>query len=177
VLPHEHAEALLQTAKRETARHAGRLQELQHQQQKLLHLFYKGAVAEEVLTAEQKGIEVERSEARRWGQTADKDVNDIHQAFREALRLLENPRIAYKSATPQVRRLLNQALFKALLIRDEDVMDAEPTAWVAEIHRLAGTSLARQEGFRNAPGPLLGGQGFNKTKMVPRAGLEPAPPD
>jgi site-specific DNA recombinase len=173
----EHAAALLQTAKRESARHSGRLQELQHQQQKLLHLFYKGAVAEEVLTAEQKRIEVERSEARRWGQTAAKDVNDIHEALREALVLLENPRVAYKSATPQVRRLLNQALFKALLIRDEDVMDAEPAAWVAEIHRLAGTSLARQEGSKDAPGPLFGGQGFNKTKMVPRAGLEPAPPD
>jgi hypothetical protein len=38
--------------------------------QKLLHLFYKGAVAEEVLAAEQDRIDGKRSEARRWADVA-----------------------------------------------------------------------------------------------------------
>ncbi|HUC87192.1 MAG TPA: hypothetical protein VMR75_02615 [Candidatus Saccharimonadales bacterium] len=74
--------------------------------------------------------------------------------------------IAYKRATPHVRRLLNQALFDALLIRDEDIAEAKPAPWVAEIHRLAGSSLDNQEGRRNAHGPLSGAVGFNKAKMV-----------
>jgi hypothetical protein len=58
----------MQTAQRESGRHARRLEELQREQQKLLHLFYKGSVAEEVLVAEQDRIEAERTEARRWAE-------------------------------------------------------------------------------------------------------------
>ena len=168
-----HASALLQTAKRESERHARRLEELQREQQKLLHLFYKGSVAEEVLAAEQDRIESERAEAHRWADAAAQDANEVAQALKEALKLLKDPHIAYKRATPHVRRLLNQALFDALLIRDEDVAEAKPAPWVAEIHRLAGSSLDYQEGRRNGHDPLSGAVGFNKAKMVPEEGLEP----
>jgi site-specific DNA recombinase len=179
----KHAGALLQTAQRESERHARRLQELQREQQKLLHLFYKGSVAEEVLAAEQSRIEAERAEARRWGEAAAHDAGEVTQRLEEALKLLKKSHIAYTRADPNVRRLLNQALFDALLIRDEDVAEAKPAPWVAEIHRLAGSSLDCQEsrerrgGKERNPDPDFRGQGFNKAKMVPRAGLEPAPPD
>lgn len=64
------------------------------------------------------------------------------------------------------QRLLNQALFDALIIRDEDIADAKATNWVTEIHNLAGSRLGYQESPNNNPDPAFGGQGFNKTKMV-----------
>lgn len=173
----DHAAALLLTAKSESQRHAGRLQELQNQQQKLLHLYYKGKVAEEVLGAEQDRIEAERTEAHRWANAAAQDAGDVMDALKEALWLLQDPQIAYTQADHRVRRLLNQALFDALIVRDEDIADAKPIAWVAEIHNLAESPLGHRESPKNDPDPAFGGQGFNKAKMVPRAGLEPAPPD
>jgi site-specific DNA recombinase len=179
----EHASALMQTAQEESERHSRRLQELQQQQKKLLHLFYKKAVAEEVLVAEQDRIENERSEAHRWAEAAAHDATEVTETLAEALRLLEDPQIAYAQATPHQRRLLNQAIFEALLIRDEDVAEANPRPWVAEIHRLANSQLdcqkaqERPEGRRNGHDPLSGAVGFNKANMVRRAGLEPAPPD
>lgn len=171
----EHAETLMQTAQRESERHARRLQELQRQQQKLLHLVYKGSIDEEVLAAEQTRIESERAEAHRWADAAATDAQDVMQALDEALKLLEDPQVAYKQATPHQRRLLNQTIFDALLVRDEDIADAKPAPWVTEIHDLA--HIARQEGRRNDNDPLSGAAGLNKVKLVRRQGLEPCPPD
>jgi hypothetical protein len=172
----QYAGGLLQTAQRESERHARRLEELQREQQKLLHLFYKGSVAEEVLAAEQDRIEAERTEAHRWADAAAHDAGEVKHTLEEALKLLEVSQIAYRKATPHVRRLLNQALFDALLIRDEDVAEAKPAPWVAEIHRLAGSSLncaegrARQGSSKRNPDADFRGQGFSKTKMVREPG-------
>jgi site-specific DNA recombinase len=179
----EHAGALMETAQRESERHARHLQELQQQQQKLLHLFYKGSVAEEVLAAEQDRIEAERSETHRWAEAAAHDAGEVTETLEEALKLLEDPQIAYKKATPHVRRLLNQALFDGLLVRDEDITDANPKPWVTEIHRLANTPEGRQKGRKRPDGgqddhdPRSGAVGFNKARLVRRQGLEPCPPD
>jgi hypothetical protein len=96
-------------------------------------------------------------------------IREIELAWQARTRLVIDP--------SGLRAHLNQALFDALIIRDEDVAEAKPAAWVAEVHRLAGSSLGSQAGPKNSPDPAFGGQGFNKAKMVPRAGLEPAPPD
>jgi site-specific DNA recombinase len=179
----EHAGALMQTAQEESERHTRRLQELQQQQKKLLHLYYKGSVAEEVLAAEQDRIDAERSEVHRWAEAATRDASDVTEALEVALELLEDPQIAYAEATPHQRRLLNQAIFDALLVRDGDVTDANPQPWVTEIHRLANAPEGPQEarsghdGGQDDHSPLLGAVGFNKAQMVRRQGLEPCPPD
>ena len=167
------------TARKESERHARRLHELQREQQKLLQLFYKGNVAEEVLAAEQERIERERTEARRWGEAAARDASQVMDTLNEALVLLEKSLIFYRQATPPVRRLLNQAIFKALLIRDEDVADAEYAPWAAALERLARSLQGHPEGrprpARDQRGnpDLSQGQGFNKAKMVRAEGLEP----
>lgn len=179
----QYAGALLESAEKESARHARRLQTLQQQQKKLLHAFYNGAVDETVLEEEQERIEVERREVHRWSETAAQDAGEITQALHEALLLLEKAQVAYSQATPTVRRLLNQALFEGLLIRDEDDLEANPTPWAAEVRRLARASQGRQtaprtqEGDPNDHDPLAGVVGFHKANLVRRAGLEPAPPD
>ncbi len=169
----EYAGEQMQTAVRESERHARRLQELQREQQKLLHLFYKSSIDEDVLAAEQDRIESERAEAHRWAEVAAQDAGEITEALNEALTLLEDPHVAYGQATPHLRRLLNQTLFDALLVRDEDDVEADPVPWVTEIHQLVGSSLARKEGVHNDHDPLSGAVGFNNTKMVRSSGLEP----
>jgi hypothetical protein len=180
----EHAESHMQTAQRESDRHARRLQELHREQQKLLHLFYKGSIGEEVLEAEQIRIETERSHAQRWGEVAAHDATEIMQALDEALALLSDPQVRYQQASEEVRRLINQALFEKLYVRDDDINDAEPVSWVQDIHRLASTPQKSQigqsichEGRQHDHGRLSAAVGFHKDQMVRRAGLEPAPPD
>ena len=175
-----YAGALLENATKESARHAHRLQMLQQQQKKLLHAFYNGAVDETVLEEEQERIEVERREVHRWSEAAAHDAGEVTQALHEALLLLEKAQVAYRQATPTVRRLLNQALFEGLLLRDEDDLEANPTPWVNEVRALARAAQDSQPARRNGQNghdPLSGAVGFPKTNMVRRAGLEPAPPD
>jgi site-specific DNA recombinase len=175
----EHAEGRMQVARQESERHARRLQELQREQQTLLQLAYKKSIDEDVLAAEQERIDVERREARRWDEIAAQDAHEIMAVVDEALLLLRTAQIAYRQATPELRRLLNQALFEGLLVRDEEI-DGTPAPWAAEIHRLAEGPFSGQEdqqGGQNGHDPLSRAVGFNKASMVRRAGLEPAPPD
>jgi hypothetical protein len=105
------------------------------------------------------------------------------EALDEALALLADPQIAYAQATPHTQRLLNQALFTALLVRDGEVSGSEQTPWVAALRRLAQTAsqppAGRQNGQkpqarpRNGSGPQKGGRDLNDEEMVRPSGLEP----
>lgn len=77
-----------------------------------------------VLEEEQERIETERREVHLWSETAVQDAREVMDALSEALLLLEKAQVAYRQVTPTVRRLLNQALFEGLLIRDEDGLEA-----------------------------------------------------
>jgi site-specific DNA recombinase len=162
-----YTEEKMLTAQRECDRHTRRLQELQRQQQKLLHAFYNGNVAEEVLAAEQQRIDAERAEARRWATVATHDAIEIKEALDEALKLLTHPDIRYREAEPETRRLLNHALFEKLYIRDEDIAEAKPSPWVTDLHRAARTPLGCPSQATPLPGrpperprPPFGGRGF-----------------
>ncbi len=141
-----------------------------------------------MLAAEQERIERERADARKWATAATRDLREVKDALKEALTLLTDTNVRYLEATPNTRRLLNQALFKALLVLDGEVSQAEPTPWVAAIRALAlpaaGPAQQAQDGTeasqgrrRNDHDPLSRAVGLYKAKMVRRAGLEPAPPD
>jgi site-specific DNA recombinase len=176
----EYAEGHMQVAQRESDRHARRLQELHREQQKLLHLFYKGSIGEEVLEAEQTRIETERSQAQRWGEVAAHDATEIMQALDEALALLNDPQVRYQQASEEVRRLINQALFEKLYVRGDDISDAEPVSWVRDIHRLASAPQEHRnsqpicrEGREHDHDRLSAAVGFHKDQMVPEEGLEP----
>jgi hypothetical protein len=132
--------------------------------------FYNGAVDETVLEDKQERIEIERREVHRWSEAAAQDAGEVTQALHEALLLLEKAQVAYRQATPTVRRLLNQALFEGLLIRDEDDLEANLTPWVSEIRHLAraaqGCQPARRNG-QNGHDPLSGAVGFHKQTWCP----------
>jgi hypothetical protein len=78
-------DAKAQTAVKESQRHARRLLELTDQQRKLVQLYYRDAIFEEVPRAEQERIAQERALARKWSEAAAADVKEVVEALEEAL--------------------------------------------------------------------------------------------
>jgi site-specific DNA recombinase len=138
-----HVQANAEVARKEASRHTRRLRELTDEQQKLVQLFYKGKVSEEVLEAEQARIQDERAAAQRWTAAADREVEDVDQALNDALALIDLGTTPYLNGTPTERRLINLAVYVMLLISDPDRVQAEPTALYAQLVPLA-RKLARE---------------------------------
>jgi hypothetical protein len=100
------------------------------------HAHYDGHVDGEVLAAEQTRIQSERAIAQKWTAAAAQDGDEIVEALDEALQLLEGATGLYGRATPHVRRLVNQALFVALYVVDDEVGYADPAPWIAAFQTL-----------------------------------------
>lgn len=168
----------LEIARKQTEKHNRRLRDLQNEQQKLLQLFYRDGVDEDVLQAEQQRIEAERTQARRWITSATHETEEAETALDEALAIIQGCHATYLAADPELRRLMNQAIFTQLLVR-ADLLEGEEAPLLGHIRRLRGSKApACTTGPRNGQDPLSsGGLGSNIDQMVRRAGLEPAPPD
>jgi ABC-type branched-subunit amino acid transport system ATPase component len=116
-----------QVARTESERHARRLRELTTQQQKLVQLFYRDAVSEDVLKAEQARITHEQAQVEQWAQSARHQVDDVMAALDEALQLVDAHQRAYDLASESQRRLLNLAIFEHFTIHEEaDEVIIEP---------------------------------------------------
>ncbi len=173
----EQAEARLAVAREESEQHTRRLRTLQDEQQKLLRLYYRGGVSEDILIAEQARIETERTQARKLVETAAHEAEDIFEALDEALLLIgPNCHAAYMSSPPEHRRLLNQAIFQRLIVTPDDIED-EPQPVVADLHRLTRKAPAAPKapkGRQKGRGPqFLGGHGSHVDTLVRPSGLEP----
>ena len=82
-------DAKAEVARRESSRHSRRLRELTCEQHKLVQLYYKGKIGEEVLEAEQTRIEAERTKARCWSAAAVRELADVMQALNYTLSLVD----------------------------------------------------------------------------------------
>ncbi len=164
----------LEIARKQTEKHNRRLRDLQNEQQKLLQLFYRDGVDEDVLQAEQQRIETERTQARRWITSATHETEEAEAALDEALAIIQGCHATYLAADPELRRLMNQAIFTQLLVR-ADTLEGEEAPVLGHIRRLRGSSTpARAKGPRNGQGPLSsGGLGSNVGQLVRPSGLEP----
>lgn len=166
----EHAEERVTVARKQSEEHTRRLRTLQDEQQKLLRLYYRKGVSEEVLIAEQARIDTERTQARKLVETATHETKDIFKTLKEALRLVgPDCHAAYLRSDPQARRLLNQAIFERLIVTPDGVED-EPQALVAELHRLANEVRVPSpvaKGRKTGRGhQSLGGHGSHVETMV-----------
>jgi site-specific DNA recombinase len=168
------AEAKLGIVRKQSERHSRRLRTLQDEQQKLLHLYYRGGVSEEVLQAEQQRIEAERTQARRLIEGASLEAEDILEALDDALVIVSDCHKTYLAGDATLRRMMNQAIFSRFLVRLDEI-DGERETVFEYITRLAEDDQSR--GPENDQGPVSGALGSDVIQMVPRAGLEPAPPD
>ena len=171
----EQVEVRLEVARKQSEHNSRRLRTLQDEQQKLVQLYYRGSVSEEVLKAEQERIETERTEASRWVESAAHEAKDVMQALNEALTIVEDCHANYLAASPELRRLMNQAIFQGLLLRVDDLQGQQQPVF-RHLARLG--HQAPTQGRRNGQGPhSSGGLGSNVGQMVRRQGLEPCPPD
>ena len=185
--------AKVEVARRESERHSRRLRELTGQQQKLVQLYYKGGVSEEVLKAEQQRIETERGKAQRWSDAADREVEDVMAALDDALIILDD-HVIYETLPHSARRLVNQAIFLTLTVRDPDTIKAKRTPVYDEIARLARNLQDRPRRRRQTapkrpedaqeqdptpperPRPHFRGRGSYIDQMAERAGRGANPP-
>ncbi len=164
----------IEVARKESGRHERKLRDLQNEQQKLLQLFYRDAVDEEVLQAEQARIETERTQARRWLATATHEADEASTALDEALTLIQGCHATYMAADSELRRLMNQAIFTRLLVRTDTLEGEQTPVYQAIRSRRDSTPTARTKGPQNDQDPrLFGGHGSNVGQLVRPSGLEP----
>lgn len=139
-----------------------------------VQLYYRKAVSEEVLQAEQTRIEAERTQAHRWVEAATHEAEDVLQALDEALTIIGRCHETYLAASPMLRRLLNQVIFEKLLIRTDGI-EGKPQPVFGHIARLGRgcQNPAQARRPRNGQGPrLLGGLGSNVDQMVRQVGIQ-----
>ena len=182
------AEASIGAARNDIERHARRVRELQSQQQKLLQLYYEDGVSKEILQAEQKRIQAEQATVERLQDAANYEITEFERALDDALILIDSRRVPYVNASPTERRLINLAIYTALLVSSEDTVQAKLAPLYAQMVPLA-RKLAReakeaaQEG-QKAPGqarrrakanrdPAFRGHGLKSKQMAERGGFEP----
>ena len=189
----DYVQTKAEVARRESDRHGRRLRELTGQQQKLVQLYYRNAVSEEVLEAEQQRIETERAQARLWSDAAIREETDVMGALDEALILLDDNHVLYETLPNNVRRLMNQAVFLQLIVLDPETVEAVRTPLYDEIARLAQelqeakttpqTAQKRPRTPQNQevcpqdePSPVSCARGSYVVQMVRRVGFEPTHP-
>ncbi len=178
------AEQEIERAKRELSR-------LLAEERKLLHQHYAERISEALFAEEQARIRQERAGAEDTIQKLQTDYEQLLANLDQALTLAADMHRAYALAGPNVRRLLNQAFFKQLRIREDDEAQAVLTApyeqllaedlieslEVAERFARQAFSPVREpvEVVQNGRTPDLAlVRGSISEVMVELAGLEPA---
>ncbi len=186
---HSYVQSKSEIARRESARHTRRLHDLTGEQQKLVQLYYKGGVSEEVLKAEQERIETERAKAQEWADAATREVEDVMAALDDALAILDE-HVIYDTLPESARRLVNQAVFLAIVVSDPDNVQAQLTPLyetiaqlIQELRETKERPKTRQKprtpgdktgSSQNDRDPDFRGRGSYIGRMAGATGLEPA---
>jgi site-specific DNA recombinase len=127
------------------ARATKRRAQLTEQQRKLLEAHYRGAVPIELLKEEQDRISAELNETARQLAAAEVKVEQLEAIVKKSLAFLTDCYSVYLSATPQMRRQLNQAVFEAFFVTSDGALTAKPTEWFQALLR---TDALRASGRR-----------------------------
>lgn len=153
-----HAELVDRTAliEREAARHQRALKAIEAKQEKLVQLYYKDLVSEDVFAAEQDKLKDERRAAQRLQDTATTELENIQEALDLALSRVSKPHEVYTEGTELERRIMNRAIFARIEIGPE-----------AEI---TGTTLTPIYAALSAWQPSLGQPAARKPKAPKRGG-------
>jgi site-specific DNA recombinase len=118
-------EARRADAEMESTRQGQRIERLTDERQKLLQAHYADAVPLDQLRSEQARIGKELAAAERLLDSTRANYERVVAKLEQALALAENCQAAYRAATPQVRRWMNQTFFKRVLIDDTYGAEAE----------------------------------------------------
>jgi site-specific DNA recombinase len=181
---------LTQLSQDEIARARRTLARLLDEERKLLRKHYDDRISEELFEEEQARIRRERATAQETIDQLSADHASTLATLDVALKLAGDVQAGYAQAGPTVRRLLNQAFFEQLRVREDELMEpvlAQPfRQLLAEdlVEQLeiadrvwaglsSSSSSARGSGNERTPDLVLVG-GSISDRMVELAGLEPA---
>jgi site-specific DNA recombinase len=112
------------TAQAEIERCQAVLEEIKEQERKLLHMHYQERISGELFDEEQ--TRNRRTDAEQLIARLSVRHEDITTTLDLALEIIgEDLQTLYQRAENSIRRLINQAIFNALYICDEEITDAE----------------------------------------------------
>ncbi len=97
------------------------LAKLAEERGKLLQAFYANAIPLNLLKAEQDRIGAAEQAAKAELETTEGDLDSWQDILRTAIRLAGNYQAAYLKARPSVRRRFNDAVLKAVYIKDRRI--------------------------------------------------------
>jgi site-specific DNA recombinase len=138
---------------RAAERHERSLKAIEAKQEKLVQLFYRDLVTEDVFAREQSKLKDERRAARRLKRVAATQTGDIEQALELALSRLDDPQENYREATDLERRIMNRAIFERVEVGpDPDIVSTALTPVYAALS-------AWKSGLGSPTGGRRGGQG------------------
>lgn len=117
----------------ELERQEKRKRDLQNEQLKLIEMRYAEAIPLDLLKSEQERIARELAGAEQIIERCSMEIDAVLKVVEEALLLCVNAHRLYLSATPDVRRQLNQAVFTCFWIIDDQVHGADLTETFAQL--------------------------------------------
>jgi hypothetical protein len=175
-----------QEAGEERERLLRRQQRLFTERDKLLQAHYAEAIPLDLLKTEQDRISGALSQISERLAATETSYNAIETNLIAALGFLEDNHSTYITARPQLRRLINQALFKRILIDQTGDIRADltepfstllsqPVRQLAEA-RVGQVDWSAWETSFNEPDASEEAPGFNQTILVSGTGLEPVTP-
>jgi site-specific DNA recombinase len=180
-------------AQQEIDRCRGVLDEVKEQERKLLNMHYEDRISGELFDDEQTRLRQRRRDAETLIDRLNLGYQDIAATLDLALEILgEDLHDLYQRADDTIRRLLNQAIFKALYVCDETIANVEMTGPFAAlcdfrdaIHQLPSSTpypapAIAASTLPNAKAPIPSREqelldvGSISKVLVELAGLEPA---
>jgi site-specific DNA recombinase len=178
----ERAEVNTVAARREADRYRRRVRELTDQQHKLVELYYEDGVSKEILQEQQARLTSEQAAAEQLAAAADYQISEVEQNIADALLLIDQRRAPYIGGTPTEKRLINLAIYLALIVSNDGDIEGRPNAFYAglvplarqQARQRARSAQTSQGRDRNDRDPGSRGHGLKKQQMAERAGFEPA---
>ncbi len=188
-----HLANLAGASSEEIERCNGVLADLKEQERKLLRKHYADDISEELFAEEQARIKRERADTEAIMGRLTVDHDRLLETLALTLQLASyDLQDLYLRATPQIRRLMNQAIFEAIWLSHDEVGRARLAAPLHEARELADAIAAAKAAARrpvarhaavqasdpeNRKAPDLGSEaldgGWIRTEMVELVGLEP----
>jgi len=129
----EHIKAVMPNRDKEAARAKKRVADLEDQRAKLMTAHYAGAVPIDLLKTEQARIASELNAAQQSLARATRAMRRLEAHVDAVLTLLTNAHARYLAADHTGRLLMNQAVFEAIWIGDDDIDAAQIRPGVAEL--------------------------------------------
>jgi hypothetical protein len=132
----KHATGIAKLAEQKISEAERQLSRLDSEERKLLTAHYADQISESLFSDEQKRISRERIGATKQIEQLSLSHERVLDALNVALALTDNMQAAYCQASPQERRLLNQAFFERLEIDGEEVAGNQLAAPFADLLNL-----------------------------------------